>query len=313
MNDPLFAVPNMLQFETNTACNGHCTFCNYPNMQHRRTAKWSELIELMYWIAPTVKMVVPLGMQEPFLEPRLTAILANLKQQNQKIVTTVYSNMTVYDEELYKRLIFQQNLDELAISFYGTDKRTYNKLQPGFDFYQVQKNIKKFMKLRKRLGWRKPKVSMHMIVTPDTEKKCDSFVNKWRGIVDAVGFVHFDSWCGTQPYDSVYELKIWGQPETVRPPCHRLWLAVNVRSDGTLIPCCLDHNAEVDLGNAFLDHTIFNGEKIRAFRQLHLDGKQDTIDLCRDCSVWKYETPKEWKEYWRKQKLVTSVETPCTK
>jgi len=313
MNDPLSAGAYRLQFETNTVCNGKCSFCNYTDMKRRRPAKWSELLDLMYWIAPTVKAAVPFGMQEPFLEPRLTAILANLKQQNQRIETVVYSNMTVYDEELYKRLIYQQNLDVLAVSFYGTDKRTYNKFQPGFDFYGVQKNIKRFMRLRKRLGWRKPRVEMHMIVAPETAKKSVSFMKKWQNIVDSVGFVHFDSWCGTQVYDPLFEQKMWGDPETERLPCYRLWATMNVRSDGTLIPCCLDHDAVVDLGNAFVDHTVFNGDKIRAFRQLHLDGKQDTIPLCKDCSVWKYETPKEWKEFWRKQKIVTSAVAPCTK
>ena len=73
--------------------------------------KWSNLIELLYEYAPKVKSVVPFGMQEPFMEPRLTAILSNIKQMNLKANTTVYTNMTVYDEEVMTRLIKQQCLD----------------------------------------------------------------------------------------------------------------------------------------------------------------------------------------------------------
>jgi len=262
MQDPTYANPSLLQFETNTVCNGQCTFCQYPNMKKRSPAKWSDLIELMYWWVPEVKAVVPFGMQEPFLEKRLTAILSNIKQFNMKAFTTVYTNMTVYDEDVMTKIIKQQNLDALAISFYGTNKRTYNKLQPGFDFVQVQKNIKAFMKLRKRLGWRKPQVNMHLIVTPETLATGEGFRRKWKKVVDEVGLVHFDSWAGTQPYSLEFEKRLWGEPLKDRPPCHRLWTSMNVRCDGTLIPCCLDSDIMVDLGNVFSDRTVYNGSKM---------------------------------------------------
>jgi radical SAM protein with 4Fe4S-binding SPASM domain len=307
--------PSYLQFETNTVCNGKCLFCEHKNMQQREPAKWSSLIDLMYRYVPHVSKVVPHGIQEPFLEPRLTALLTNIKQMNQHAETTIYSNMTVYDEKVMRRLIMHQCLDTLKISFYGVDKKTYSKLQPGFNYEQVQRNIKRFMRLRKRLGWKKPHVQMHLIATPETVPKSRRFFEKWRRIVDSVGWVHYDGWCGKQPYNPVFEQAIWGLPANERYPCNRLWTGMNVHCNGDVVPCCLDAHSENVVGNIYTDKDPFNSPKMQELRRLHLEGKQDQIDMCRNCTVWRYEEPKEWTQFWQTQQQsnVASALTPCTK
>ena len=168
------------------------------------------------------------------------------------------------------------------------------------------------MKLRKRLGWRKPHVSMHLIIMPETLKNGQKFINKWLKIVDEVGLVHYDAWAGTQPYNPKFEESVWGEPSKHKFPCHRLWTTMNVRSNGNLAACCLDVHDTLDLGNIFEDRDAYNGEKMLAFRKLHLEGKQDSISLCRDCSIWRYEVPEEWSKFWLTQKNVTSAVIPCT-
>lgn len=311
MNRFLIAAPQDLQLETNTSCNGKCTFCEYPKMKRHGTAKWSNLIDLMYWYVPKVRHVTPFGMQEPFLEPRLNAILANIKQFNQHAETVVYSNMTVYNEDVMTELIKQQCLDKLCISFYGTTKKAYNTLQPGFDYKQTQQNIKKFMKLRKRLGWRKPLTSLHLLITPETMNDANKFMRKWRPIVDTAGFVRKDSWTGTQQYDPILEMRLWGAPSKERFPCHRLWTSLVIRFDGSVVPCCLDAHNSIPLGNAFNNHDAFNSPELQTIRKMHLEGKQNEISLCKNCSVWRYETPQEWKQYWLTQKIAPTAVTPC--
>jgi hypothetical protein len=295
----LTSTPNLLQFETNTNCNGKCTFCEHQNMTPRKPAKWSDLIELMYWIVPQAKEVCPFGMQEPLLDNKFGALLSNIKQFNMKAKTTVYTNMTVYNKEAWTQLIKQQCLDSLCISFYGTTKHVYNKLQPRLDYVRVQKNIKSLMKLKKQLGWRLPLVSLHLMITPDTVKDANRFLKKWNPIVDQVGFVRYDGWCGKQPYTSEYEDQVWGPAEKLRVPCHRLWTSMVVHCDGTMVPCCLDSNNEMPLTDAFVKpQEAFNCEKMQDLRKLHLEGRQEEISLCRDCTVWRHDTPPEWIEYW---------------
>jgi hypothetical protein len=266
-------------------------------MTPRKPAKWSDLIELMYWVVPQVREVVPFGMQEPLLDKKLPALLSNIKQFNLNAKTLVYSNMAVeYD---WTQIIRQQNLDSLCVSFYGTNKKTYNTLQPNLDYSQTQKNIKSLMRLKKRLGWRKPLVSMHLLLTPETVDGANAFNKRWSKIVDFVGFVRYDAWCGKQPYNPDYEDRIWGKPLEKRVPCHRLWTSMNVHCDGTMVPCCLDSNNELPLADAFADpQHAFNSQAMQDLRKLHLEGKQDSIELCRDCTVWRHDSPPEWNKYW---------------
>jgi radical SAM protein with 4Fe4S-binding SPASM domain len=219
--------------------------------------------------------------------------------------------MTIYNPDVMAQLISQQCLDKLVISFYGTTQKTYNKLQPGFDYMQVQRNIKAFMKLRKKLGWRKPEVEIHLLTTKETASQAAGFLKKWRPIVDSVGFVHYDGWAGKQPYNLTEEKKMWGNPAATRYPCHRLWTTMTVRCDGSVVPCCLDENADYKMGNAFTDTDPYNSLSMQEMRRIHLAGKQDSIPMCRDCTVWHYEEPKEWCNQWITQKPVVSAITPC--
>jgi len=307
----LHSRPSQIQFETNTNCNGKCTFCQYPNMKRQGRASWSQILQILYDYAPQVNEIVPFGMQEPLLEPRLTAILTSAKQFNRKAKTILFSNMTVYNPETWTKIIKHQSLDELNISFYGTTKRVYNKLQPGFDFYQVQKNIKSLVRLRKRLRWNKPQINMRLIVMPETVG-AHKFTAKWRKTVDQVGVGFYDAWCGlTSNYNPEWEQKIWGPPAERRDPCPRLWGTLVIRSDGTVVPCCLDHECSMPLGNVHVEKDIFNNRKFQDIRRLHVEGRQDEIPLCKDCSLWRYEHPKEWTDYWKN--TVISVRIPYMK
>jgi len=294
--------PYLLNFETATACNGGCTFCMHPKMKRRGRASWSQLLNIMYWHTPNAGEVVPFGMQEPTLEPRLSAILANCKQFNTRAKTILYSNMSHYDERVWREIIRFNTLDELHISFYGVDKRTYNLLQPNLDYYEVQRNIKRLMRLRHRMRWRKPEVGIRLIMMPETVGKAYRFMKHWSSIVDVLGLGYYDAWCGNNSYNHKFYRRRLGAPAEKRVPCNRLWGGLYIHYDGAVVPCCLDYEDSMVMGNIHEDRNTFTNAKFQELRQLHVEGRQDEVDLCRDCSYWLYEQPKDWVEYWLKQK-----------
>jgi len=279
-------------------------------MKRRHTASWSQILQTLYDYALEAKEICPFGMQEPLLETRLTAILSSIKQFNRKTKTTLYTNMTIYDEKVWKRIIYQQSLDELNISFYGTSKKVYNTLQPGFNYFQVQKNIKKLVKLRRKLRWNKPFIRMRLIVTPETIGG-SKFTAKWRKIVDQVALGFYDGWCGQNEYDQAWETKIWGKPAKRRDPCCRLWGTLTVHADGTVVPCCLDYDNSYPMGH-ISEPNVFNNKYFQRLRWRHVNGEQNELGLCAKCTLWRYEHPKEWTEYWLTNPA-TSVVTPYTK
>ena len=60
--------------------------------------------------------------------------------------------------------------------------------------------------------------------------------------------------------------------------------------DGTVIPCCVDYNAELALGNAWQDRVtdLWRGRAIEQLREQHLSGEfPDTCKNCNECETGK--------------------------
>lgn len=290
----------MLQFETNTACNANCTFCEHNCMTRKGVMPTSKIIDLIYHFGHKVNEIIPFGMQEPLLEPRLSAILANIKQLNPHTQTILFSNLGVYPEQTLREIIDWGTLDQLEVSFYGATEELYRQLQPPLNFEQTKQNILKVMDLKREYGRTKPTVELMMLHTPQTWKHLDGYVAEWTGKVDKVSMVHYDGWCGRQPYNYEVEKAIWNNPGlSDRVPCPRLWNSMYVHYDGTVVPCCLDAHDEDPCGNVFEDWNIWhNSPRLNELRMLHEQRRFSEIPLCRDCVTWRYGCEMEWNKFW---------------
>ena len=291
----------LLQFETNTFCDGKCVFCSHKDMKRVGTAKWSTLLEIIDTCVPYAQTVCPFIMQEPWLEPRLTAILDNVKQVNHKAKTLIYSNMHSATPQQMRELLTSELLDDLIISFYAPTPQLYKKYQPTFNFSHTTSNIRKFMELKRKLGVNKPTVTMHYIALPDLLKYGEQFITTWKPIVDKVGVTIYRPHSDPDPFIGnvdEYDRKVWGEHLPKRVPCSRLYMGLYILFNGDVVPCTADFNGENVLGNILetepLD--IWWGEKATQFRKEHAEGKY--APMCRVCNYWKYEMTPEWSANW---------------
>lgn len=67
--------------------------------------------------------------------------------------------------------------------------------------------------------------------------------------------------------------------------CHGLTDQIAILADGTVVPCCLDSEGVIDLGNIFRDDidTILSSERAVRMREGFAEGKM-TEELCRRCT-----------------------------
>jgi len=290
----------LLQFETGTACNGKCTFCSHKDMKRSGTASWSTILEVIDQCAPYAQTVCPFWMQEPLLEPRLPAILDNVKQVNPKTETVIYTNMAKLPK-WWRQLVDEQNLDTMIISFYGATPQLYRKYQPGFNWNRTRRNIKRFMAYRKSKGYKKPYVKMHYIMLPDTVAAAKGFAEEWINIVDSVGGTVYRTYETNEALEQ-FEQKQYGAPPK-RVPCIRLWSGFYVQFNGDVCPCSADSQGDNVLGNVLEQNfrQIWWGPKAREFREKHIKGEY--AEMCRNCNYYKYEMPKEWIQYWLNKSL----------
>ena len=271
------------QFETNTRCNLNCSFCPTDTMRHRKSAPDELIDKIINEAIPHTTFCYPFHYQEPMLESRLISILQKIKKVNPACQTGIYTNMNLMDDEKSQELVDCGCLDNIYISFYGPTKELYEKYQPGSrDWLTTQNNILDLMKHRS--GKVAPKVHMWYVEIPELMEHYPGMVAKWSKVVDVFSRVQYESFNGRKPELVSYNTY------TSRRPCARIWQGLNILCDGTVVPCCLDCNAEVPLGNVFEENCmdIWNGLKFAEFRTLHQTLQLDKLpELCRNCTVWK--------------------------
>jgi len=294
---------NTLQFETDTTCNGDCTFCLHSRMQKRPQMPLWRIADLTHHLAHEAEYVYPFGMQEPLLDLRLSKTLSNVRCSNPRAKTAVYTNMSVYPREVWKEIVAWGMLDTVYISFFGGTQKLHDKMQPGAPFKQVIKNIKRLLRLRTRLGWVTPKVIMQYLVTPATLPFMKKTLRRWHQIIDDFVCVRYDSWRGLLPYNREFEEKVWGAPAP-RVPCKELYRNLYVHSNGDVVPCCLDHDGEIVLGNVFTDgyDVWWRSPELQRMRTMHEQGLWSELNFCRDCTKWRYNHSLEWVSKWLKLK-----------
>ena len=293
-----------LQFETSTVCNAECSFCRHKDMSRSGQMPLHRIIDIIYNLAHKAKHVCPFWMQEPTLDNRMPQILSNIKCYAPKAETMLYSNMAYYPEQKWKTILQAGLLDNLIISFYGTDKPTYNKLQPPLDFEVTKANIKKLWKLRNKLGWNKPQIAIRLLVTPETMHKTNDYNQAWKPYCDYVGFTWLENW-DTNNKDEVLEFnrKYWGEPAQ-RVPCARLYGSQNIQCNGDAVACCMDYNGELKLGNVFEDgYGVFtDNSELNRLKDLHEAGEWNQIPACKNCTIYAYNHSEDWIKYWLNQK-----------
>lgn len=298
--------PKSVQFETNTYCNANCLMCPHDKMKRSGTAKWSLISKIIREAAPKVNAMTPFLMQEPMLEPRLPAILANIKQHNRNCVTTVYSNMSILTNDTIHKIVDTALIDNLHISFYGPTEELYKKWQPPLNRETTVLNIKKLFVYREYMRRLTPKMFLHVLAVPELIEAIADYGDV-TSYIDKVYKVQFDTFHGDIPDLAGNQTKYLGAPKP-RVPCQRLWAGLIVHFDGSVVPCCIDYNDEHVLGNVNDKslEDIWNDLPFSEFRRLHVEGRWDEIPMCKNCKVHEYQFTKEWTEYWLNLNTVKS-------
>jgi len=261
-----------------------------------------KIVNLLYHLGHKVNEVFPFAMQEPLLESRLLPILSNVKLFSPRGHQSLYTNMSRYPEATLKKIVQWGLLDTFMVSFYGGSKKVHDRMQPGTPYARTKRYIKQFVKLRDSLGWVRPRISLAYLITPESLPNLKKVLKEWMPLLPVMIF-RWDSWCGEFPYDEEFQNGFWGEPGE-RGPCGQLWKGIYINSDGDLLPCCMDYNAKMKVGNVFDDWDLWwNSEKLNRMRRLHLEGRWDEVPMCKACTKYRYnEHIGKWVEGW-KQKM----------
>ena len=117
-------------------------------------------------------------------------------------------------------------------------------------------------------------INKTFLASSETEKYVPEFHKKWFGIVDRIQI---------QPSISF-------TPRKRKSRCKEFWRGnLIVLWDGKIVPCCVDYEGEMILGDANKEKlvNIWNSKNTKKFRQMH--NKKIFPKVCQNCNEYSTE------------------------
>jgi radical SAM protein with 4Fe4S-binding SPASM domain len=271
--------------EISNICNLQCTFC--PVVERDNLVLETEAFEkILSQVAPITEEACLHLMGEPIAHPNFSEIIKLCTQH--KVPIQLTTNGVVISQK--KKLLLEDNsIRQINFSIQSykdnfPDRPLKDYLIPIFDFTQELYKKRPEVYVNYRLWNLKPDED------PDNDEFFDlleSYFNievNRRVQVEAIKskklkdklYLHFDSRFEWPSFD------LPNLGETGR--CHGLISHIGIQADGTVVPCCLDKEARINLGNC-LEQDL--GEILNSKRALDMKaGFENNIlveELCQKC------------------------------
>ncbi len=274
-------LPTVYWFDVIRLCNLKCVMCPQSQglkpLQARMPVEvFKSAIDDICENRPLVKLYLS---GEPLLHHGLFEMIEYAGGRGCR--TMLHTNATILTKEMAERVL-SSPLTFLCFSFDGCSPEVYERLRPPSDFKHVKSNILQYLSLRRQRGGAGPRTTIEIIRMGETADRIDAFVQEWTGKgVDDVHVARYTTWHGLMNDRRVEKPAVsMGYKPCAAPFSHGCILA-----DGTVVPCCLDVNARMPLGNIATGgfRQIWSGNEYRQLRLQMLTGALEPGGICDRC------------------------------
>jgi len=227
------------------------------------------------------------GYNEPLLD---TLLFDRVEYARQKGLSVgFYSNGTLLTEENIRKIV-ESGLDNIHFSFDGATKECYERARPNADFNHTKNGILRLIQYRRDVGAEKPHIGVEAAADILNYRGLDSLRKLFRD-ADKVTVRPADSRAGDT------ESLLLKQSTKAYPyPCPELWREFTVMSSGKVCLCCRDYDGSVELGdlNYQTIAEIWESQRFKEIRELHLNGQGNAIKLCQHCRLIRLSNAFSW-------------------
>lgn len=290
----MLAVPSYYSIEPVNYCNLACPECPTGNGTMQRPARMIDFDSAVFFVNSIKSQALHINFYfqgEPFLYPQLHLLIQEADRR--RIVTAVSSNGHFLSVQRAEDII-RSGLKKLIISLDGYSQESYSRYRRKGEFSKVLETIRVISDAKRRLGTVYPIVCAQVLILSSTEL----FLREIKRIAYNAGadIVEFKT-------AQFYALEIreellpkystsryhrtnngYIHSGTAKNWCWRAWSNPVVCSDGQIVPCCYDKNAEFAFGIAddAISSNIWHGNKrIRFLGKVLQD--RNLIEMCRNC------------------------------
>lgn len=270
-------MPKKAFFEITNACNLSCSFCHKTKREVRYISK-EEFEVGIKRLRPFADYLYFHLMGEPLLHPKLGEFLEMAGDEGFRVILTTNGTLLKRREE---ELLKAKALHKVSISLHAYEANEMgisltHYLSQCFDF--CKKGSEKGIICVLRLWNKDGKDSLNCEIL---EQMHGYFPDEWKEIYSGYKmqekvFLEWGEKFRWPDADGEY----LGEDHT----CYGLRDQVGVLCDGTVVPCCLDADGTVNLGNIFEEDIETILSKDRAVRlKESLEKRCVSEELCRRC------------------------------
>ena len=270
--------------EITNICNLKCAFC--PGTQReKRQMSLSEIERVFKSLLGKTKTVLLHVMGEPLTHPQLLSVLDMAKDMNIRIdITTNGTLLHLLGDDILEH---SEPIGRVSISLHAIEG---NGVDISHGAYLDR--VIAFGKKLSELG----KITVYRLWNLDTSDRSGS--NRQNAIVEQKLKAEYpDNWekkysgyrIGDHAFLEYDGIFTWPSESEATPidvgTCHALRSQIAILSDGTVVPCCLDSEGAMPLGNIFFEELdgILSSERAVAM----LDGfrrKEYVEPICKSCT-----------------------------
>jgi len=274
-------MPSVYWIDITRLCNLRCVMCPQSHGLAARDAKMSmdtfrRIIDDVCENQPLIKLYLS---GEPLLHERLFDMIDYAA--GCRCRTMLHTNAAVLTEEMAKRLL-SSSLTSLSFSFDGCTPEVYEKLRPPARFDRVRANIVRFLELRGQNGGAGPHTTIEILRMRETEPYIDRFVDEWKDSgVDDVQVAEYMMW-----HHTIKDRRVEGVTDgDGYSPCAAPFRHGCILADGTVVPCCMDFDGQMPLGDVRRTRfrEIWFNNRYRQLRLQMLTGSVPSGSICENC------------------------------
>jgi radical SAM protein with 4Fe4S-binding SPASM domain len=220
---------------------------------------------------------------ESMLHPRFADMLGYLRDSKavQKIWTK--TNGSMLSPELNQKVV-DNGLDNIAISVeHVTDEGYFSRSRVRIDYERLRANVLDLYNRRDNL-----KIYIKIIQQRLSAFEIEKFYADWEDRCDYIGLENLHGWSTPELKDMTLGYKSTtydGDPLTDKIVCPLPFYSLGINWDGAVSSCQEDWARLAVIGdvNAQSLKDIWNGNRIRQFQKLHLEGRRSENKACNGC------------------------------
>jgi len=230
---------------------------------------------------------------EPLINKKLPEMIKIIKAANVARVISTTTNGSLLDRDCAESLL-KSGLDMLRISVEQTDTDGYRSVtRTGTTYEQILENVTNLYKLKIETGCR-----LHIIVKiTDSgldKNQIEKFYQDFSSICDEIRVDSLMGWSYSEKKDfTLGKIVSTGMDGKTtlheRSICPEPFSKCAVNSDGSVSVCCVDWSQKTMVGDVKVNSLdeIWNGQKLKEFRMLHINGNREKIGPCSKCQYLK--------------------------